>query len=72
MNLNQIIAMNIRAYRKFNKLSQNDLAKKLNTSRQHISEIETCKKNVSIMYLEKIANKLEVEPYKLLKNTEVV
>lgn len=43
---------------------------KLNTSRQHISEIETCKKNVSITYLERIARKLEVEPYKLLKNTE--
>ncbi|WP_420903256.1 helix-turn-helix domain-containing protein [Staphylococcus pseudintermedius] len=49
------------------KLTQSELASRLKTSRQHISEIECCKRGLSIKMLEKIAKKLHVEPYQLLK-----
>ncbi|WP_394815128.1 helix-turn-helix domain-containing protein [Staphylococcus pseudintermedius] len=61
------IALNIRAYRKMCKLTQSELASRLKTSRQHISEIECCKRGLSVKMLEKIAKKLHVEPYQLLK-----
>ncbi|WP_423831093.1 helix-turn-helix domain-containing protein [Staphylococcus pseudintermedius] len=49
------------------KLTQSELASRLKTSRQHISEIECCKRGLSIKMLEKMAKKLQVEPYQLLK-----
>ncbi|PCF82982.1 helix-turn-helix domain-containing protein [Staphylococcus delphini] len=65
--LNKVIAANIRGFRKLEKLSQKELADRVGTTRQHICDIERCKKNVSIAMLEKIAKKLQVEPYQLLK-----
>lgn len=70
MNLNQTISMNIRAYRKYHKLTQKELAERAGITRCHLNDIEHLRKNISIQTLENIANKLEVEPYKLLKNTE--
>ncbi|EGQ1788673.1 helix-turn-helix domain-containing protein [Staphylococcus pseudintermedius] len=65
--LNKVIAANFRCFRKQKKLTQKELAERLGTTRQHISDIERCKKNVSIAMLVKIAKKLQVEPYQLLK-----
>ncbi|EHP0513636.1 helix-turn-helix transcriptional regulator [Staphylococcus pseudintermedius] len=65
--MNKVIAANIRCFRKHKKLSQKELADRLGTTRQHICDIERCKKNVSIAMLGKIAKKLQVEPYQLLK-----
>ncbi|EKI4480066.1 helix-turn-helix transcriptional regulator [Staphylococcus pseudintermedius] len=65
--LKKKIALNIRAYRKMCKLTQSELASRLKTSRQYISEIECCKRGLSIKMLEKMAKKLQVEPYQLLK-----
>lgn len=70
MNLNQTISMNIRAYRKYHKLTQKELAERAGITRCHLNDIEHLRKNISIQALENIAKKLEVEPYKLLKNTE--
>ncbi len=70
MDLNQTISMNIRAYRKYHKLTQKELAERAGITRCHLNDIEHLRKNISIQTLENIANKLEVEPYKLLKNTE--
>ncbi|PCF33177.1 hypothetical protein B5C00_09235 [Staphylococcus delphini] len=65
--LDKVIAANIRCLRKHKKLTQKELADRVGTTRQHICDIERCKKNVSIAMLEKIAKKLQVEPYQLLK-----
>ncbi|EGQ4351191.1 XRE family transcriptional regulator [Staphylococcus pseudintermedius] len=65
--LDKVIAANIRCLRKHKKLTQKELAERLATTRQHISDIERCKKNVSIAMLENIVKKLQVEPYQLLK-----
>lgn len=67
LNLNQTIAMNIRAYRKYHKLTQKELAERVDITRCHLNDIEHSRKNVSIQTLERIANKLEIEPYQLLK-----
>jgi len=72
VKLNNVIAMNIRAYRKHRKLSQRELAERLKTTRQHISQIETGRKSVSVTMLEKLANKFEIEPYKLLINKKEI
>lgn len=72
MDLNKVIAMNIRAYRKYYKLTQRELAERVGITRCHLNDIEHLRKNVSIQTLEKIAKKLEVEPHKLLKNTEEI
>lgn len=72
MDLNKVIAMNIRAYRKYYRLTQKELAERVGITRCHLNDIEHSRKNVSIQTLERIANKLEVQPYKLLKNTEEI
>lgn len=69
MNLNQTISMNIRAYRKYHKLTQKELAERAGITRCHLNDIEHSRKNMSLQTLEQIAKKLDVEPYKLLKNT---
>lgn len=72
LNLNRVIAMNIRAYRKYHKLTQKELAERSGITRCHLNDIEHSRKNISIQTLENIARKLEVAPYKLLKNTEEI
>lgn len=67
LDLNKVIAMNIRAFRKHHKLTQKELAERAGITRCHLNDIEHLRKNVSIQTLERIANKLEVEPYQLLK-----
>lgn len=67
MSLNKKVASNIRAHRKYQKLSQKDLAERVKTTRQHIGQIERVEKNISIEMLERIAKKLGIKPYELLK-----
>lgn len=67
MNLNKIVAMNIRAFRKHHNLTQKELAERVNITMCHLNDIEHSRKNVSLRTLEQIAKKLDVEPYQLLK-----
>lgn len=59
----------IRYYRKRRGLSQEQLAEKLDISRQHMAAIEAPNMNrgISLELLFNIANVLEIEPYLLLK-----
>ncbi|SNU04566.1 DNA-binding transcriptional regulator, XRE-family HTH domain [Lachnospiraceae bacterium] len=56
----ELIADRIREMRKLKKISQLKLAEKAELTVQHISNIETCKKGVSLESLIAIANALEV------------
>lgn len=58
---------NIKKYRTERKLSQNTLAEITDLSVDYISLIETGKRTPSLKSLCKIADALEVEPYKFLK-----
>jgi len=65
MNLIQIFGDNVKFYRIKKEMSQSDLGKLTGLSRVYISNIETYKRNISIGNIEKIANALKIESYKL-------
>ena len=62
------LGYNIAYYRKHAKLTQEQLAEKLDISRQHIGAIEAPNivRPISLELLFNIASALEIEPYKLL------
>lgn len=61
----EILADNIKYNRKLKKMSQEELAEALDTTPVYISNIETCKKNVGIDFIGKIADILEISIDKL-------
>ena len=62
------LGYNIAYYRKHAKVTQEQLAEKLDISRQHIGAIEAPNivRPISLELLFNIASVLEIEPYKLL------
>lgn len=54
------LGKNIKKARKEQKLSQNELAEKLDISREHLAKIETAKRGISLSLLFKIADILNV------------
>lgn len=66
-NLNITVSKNIKYYRKLANLTQLKLSVITEISKDYISEIERGKTLPSLKRLEKIANALNIEPYKLLK-----
>ena len=62
------LGYNIAYYRKHAKMTQEQLAEKLDISRQHIGAIEAPNivRPISLELLFNIASVLEIEPYKLL------
>lgn len=67
MDLLSTFAENLKYYRIKKKYSQEELAFKANLHRTYISALECKKRNISIENISKIADALEVEPYKLMK-----
>lgn len=65
--LSKLFALNMRNYRKKAGISQEELADKAGLHRTHVSLIEREKRNVSILTIEKIAEALGIDPFKLLK-----
>ena len=61
-----MLGKNIKNARKLNHLSQNDLAEKLNISREHLAKVETAKKGISLDLLFQIADVLNVKEKDLL------
>lgn len=59
-NARILLGNNIRYFRFKRNWSQNDLANKLGTKASYISNLENAKINVSIGYIEHIANTLNV------------
>ena len=70
MNINDIFTQNLKYYRKERNYSQEELAEKSGLHRTYISLIERNKRNISIKTIEKIAEALEVDAYKLFKERE--
>ena len=65
MELRAVFIRNIKKYRKINKISQMILAEHCGTSTSYIGEIEIGKKFPSVEMIQKIADALKVQPYKL-------
>jgi subunit S of type I restriction-modification system len=61
-----ILGANIRAYRLRAGLSQEALAEKANLHRTYVGAIERGDRNVSLKNIERLANALNIETYKLL------
>ena len=67
MELGKKMGENLRRLRLKNKLSQGDLAKKLDVDRAYISNIENGRMNTTLSTLEKIAKALKISSSELLK-----
>lgn len=66
-DLINIIASNIKKYRNAAGMRQLDLSVQINVIENHIYMLESGKRTPSIETILKIANALNIEPYKLLK-----
>jgi len=60
-----LFGQNVKKYRLKQNLSQEDLAELSGMHRTYISDIERGKRSISLKNIEKIANALNVEEYKL-------
>lgn len=63
-----IFCKNLRYYRLQNKLTQEELAEKVDLSAKYISDLERSEFSPSLEKLDKLAEALNVETYKLLKD----
>lgn len=65
-SLRGTLAYNIRLYRFEQNLSQEELAFRCELDRTYLSAVERCIWNVSLGNIEKIADALNIEPWRLL------
>jgi len=63
--IREILAANLKEFRRKSGMTQAELAEKASVSTHYIAMIETCKKYPKPDMLEQIAKSLEIEPYKL-------
>ena len=67
--LRDILAKNMRRLRASRGLSQEGLAHECGVNRTYLSAVERAERNVSIDNIARIAKGLDVEPWKLLRDT---
>ena len=65
MDIVRVFAYNVRKYRTEKGLSQEALAEKANLHRTYICAVEREKRSIALDNVQKIADTLEVETYKL-------
>ena len=65
MDMMRVFACNMKKYRKKRGVLQRELAEMLDTTTSYIGEIEICAKVPSLGMVEKIANALNIEPFRL-------
>ena len=63
-----LIALNVRVERTLKRLTQAQLAEKIDVHEKYIGKIEAGKQNVTIKTLNKIANALNISMIRLLEN----
>jgi len=66
MDIIKLVAKNIKKYRKSRGYSQEKLAELANLHRTYIGSVEREERNLSLKNLQRIADALGVDPYKLL------
>ena len=65
MDIIKVFGTNVRKYRKQKKVSQEKFAELCGLHRTYISDIECFRRSISLDNIQKIANALEIETYKL-------
>jgi len=71
-DIRELLAKNIKKYRKLRGFSQENLAERAKTSLTHIGMIETAKKFPSVNMLEQIADALGIDTPELFASGKVV
>ena len=65
MDIVKIFGQNVKKYRQELKISQEELADRSNLHRTYISAIECFRRSIALENIQRIADALEVETYKL-------
>lgn len=65
MDIVKVFGTNVRKYRMNKKISQERFAEKCGLHRTYISDIECFRRSISLENIQRIANALEIETYKL-------
>ena len=65
MDIVRVFAGNLKKFRTLKGLSQEELAEKSGLHRTYISSIERCQRNLSIENVQRLADALEIETYRL-------
>lgn len=65
MDIIKVFGTNVKVFRLERKMSQEELASKSNLHRTYISAVECFRRSISLENIQRIADALEVEPYKL-------
>ena len=66
----RVFGSNVRHYRELKGISQEKLAELSGLHRTYISDIERFQRSISISNVQKVADALEIEPYKLFLQEE--
>jgi len=72
MNMALIFVLNLKKWRKTMGFSQKVLAEKCNAAHSYIRQIESGKGHPSFAFIEKLANALSIEPYKLFIDETII
>ncbi len=68
--LQKAVGANLRAYRKAHGVNQEDFAYQLGLHRTYLSQIERGKRNLSLGKVERLAERLDVDVWTLLRRIE--
>ena len=66
MDIVKVFGLNMKKYRTSQGFSQEEFAEKCGLHRTYISAIECFRRSISLENIQRIADALEIEPYKLL------
>ncbi len=70
MDIIKVFGTNVREYRTVNKISQEKFAELCGLHRTYISDIERFQRSISLENIQKIADALGIETYKLFIDTK--
>ena len=70
MDIKEVFSFNVRKYRKLKGYSQNKLAEVTGLHQTYIGYVELGKRSISLRNIQKIADALEIDTYKLFLEEE--
>ena len=65
MDIVKVFGLNVKKYRQAQKMSQEELADKSNLHRTYISAIECFRRSIALENIQRIADALNIDTYKL-------
>lgn len=71
MDIVKVFGSNVRKFRVIEGLSQETLAEKCGLHRTYISAVECCRRSISLENIQRIADALGVDTYKLFLEEEI-